>query len=242
MRSGISGVSKPICDQQRDGIWQRLRQRSPQDVPVGIFGYGEIGQRVAADLAQLGFPVLVWSRSAKPTPCPIRGFHGPSGLSAMADETEVLVNLLPLTPETQGILNGELFARMRRGGYLDPGRARRAPCRRGSAGCAGKRPTRRCRARCVRSRAAGAGTSVLASSQDRRHTPRRLRSPRRGRRDHAGCNRRRDTNRPAPTARDRPRTRLLKTGASAKFKTRRHCRPCGNRIPRSANPSPGRAR
>jgi glyoxylate/hydroxypyruvate reductase A len=109
---------KTYLDQQRDGIWQRLRQRSAQDVPVGILGFGEIGQRVAADLAQLGFPVMVWSRTAKPTPPSIRGFHGPSGLSAMIDETEVLVNLLPLTQETQGILNGELFARMRRGGFL----------------------------------------------------------------------------------------------------------------------------
>jgi glyoxylate/hydroxypyruvate reductase len=109
---------KTYLDQQRDGIWQRLRQRAAQDVPVGILGYGEIGQRVAADLAQLGFPVMVWSRSAKLTPPSIRGFHGPSGLPAMIDQTEVLVNLLPLTPETQGILNGELFARMRRGGFL----------------------------------------------------------------------------------------------------------------------------
>ena len=109
---------KTYLDQQRDGIWQRLRQRNAQDVPVGILGYGEIGQRVAADLAQLGFPVMVWSRTAKPTPASMRGFHGPSGLSAMLGETEVLVNLLPLTHETQGILNRELFGRMRRGGFL----------------------------------------------------------------------------------------------------------------------------
>src|SRR5450631_2445317 len=109
---------KTYLDQQRDGIWQRLRQRSAQDVPVGILGFGEIGQRVASDLARLGFPVMVWSRTAKPTPASVKGFHGPSGLSAMLDETEVLVNLLPLTQETQGILNGELFARMRRGGFL----------------------------------------------------------------------------------------------------------------------------
>ena len=50
--------------------------------------------------------------------CLRQGFHGPSGLAAMLGETEVLVNLLPLTQETQGILNGELFARMRRGGFL----------------------------------------------------------------------------------------------------------------------------
>jgi glyoxylate/hydroxypyruvate reductase A len=109
---------KAYLDQQRDGIWQRLRQRSAQDVPVGILGYGEIGQRVAADLAQLGFPVMVWSRTPKPTPASVSGYHGPSGLSAMLVETEVLVNLLPLTHETQGILNRDLFGSMRRGGYL----------------------------------------------------------------------------------------------------------------------------
>jgi glyoxylate/hydroxypyruvate reductase A len=105
-------------DQQRDGIWRRQRQRAAQDVPVAILGYGEIGQRVAADLARLGFPVMVWSRSAKPTPPSVKGFHGASGLSAMLAETEVLVNLLPLTQETTGILNSELFNTMRRGGYL----------------------------------------------------------------------------------------------------------------------------
>jgi glyoxylate/hydroxypyruvate reductase A len=61
---------------------------------------------------------MVWSRTAKPTPPSIRGFFGPSGLAAMIGETEVLVNLLPLTQETQGILNRDLFGRMRRGGYL----------------------------------------------------------------------------------------------------------------------------
>src|SRR6266581_964094 len=109
---------KTYHDQQRDGIWQRLRQRSAQDVPVAILGYGEIGQKVAADLTSFGFPVMVWSRTAKPTPSSIKGFQGRSGLDAMLGETEVLVNLLPLTHETQGILNRDLFARMRRGGYL----------------------------------------------------------------------------------------------------------------------------
>jgi glyoxylate/hydroxypyruvate reductase len=105
-------------DQQRGGIWHRLSQRAAQNVPVAILGYGEIGQKVAADLAMLGFPVMAWSRTAKPVSPSIRGFHGPSGLTAMLGETEVLVNLLPLTQETQGILNSKLFERMRRGGYL----------------------------------------------------------------------------------------------------------------------------
>lgn len=104
--------------QQRDQLWQRLRQRGAQDVPVALLGYGEIGQRVAADLAMLGFPVMAWSRTEKPTPTGITGFHGTAGLADMLERTEVLVNLLPLTPQTRGILNRETFGRMRRGGYL----------------------------------------------------------------------------------------------------------------------------
>jgi glyoxylate/hydroxypyruvate reductase A len=104
--------------QQREGRWQRLGQRRAQDVPVGILGFGEIGRRVAADLALLGFPVMVWSRTAKPTPQGVRGFHGAAGFETMLGQTEVLVNLLPLTPETRDILNLKTFTRMHRGGYL----------------------------------------------------------------------------------------------------------------------------
>ncbi|KIZ44079.1 MULTISPECIES: glyoxylate/hydroxypyruvate reductase A [Rhodopseudomonas] len=103
---------------QRDRLWQRMGQRTAQEVPVGILGYGAIGARVAADLAALGFPVKVWSRSAKATPPGIAGYHGADGLDAMVEDTEILVNLLPLTPATRNILNGALFSRMRRGGYL----------------------------------------------------------------------------------------------------------------------------
>jgi glyoxylate/hydroxypyruvate reductase len=105
-------------EQQRERIWRRRDQRRAMDVPVGILGNGGIGQRVAADLAQLGFPVMSWSRTAKAPSSVSRGFHGRDGLAAMLGETEVLVNLLPLTPETRGILSGDLFDRMRRGGYL----------------------------------------------------------------------------------------------------------------------------
>src|SRR6266702_4081040 len=104
--------------QQRDAVWRRLGQRRAQDVPVGILGYGAIGRDAAADLAMLGFPVMAWSRSAKSTSQGVRGFDGAAGLEAMLRQTEVLVNLLPLTPETRGILNRDTFAKMCRGGYL----------------------------------------------------------------------------------------------------------------------------
>jgi glyoxylate/hydroxypyruvate reductase A len=104
--------------QQHDKVWKRLPQRAPQQVPVALLGYGAIGARVAADLAALGFPVKVWSRSAKPVPSGIIGFHGRDGLGAMLADTEILVNLLPLTEETRGILNRDLFNAMTRGGTL----------------------------------------------------------------------------------------------------------------------------
>ena len=104
--------------QQRARRWERFPQRAASDVPVGILGFGEMGGRVAGDLARLGFAVHVWSRNARPTPDGVIGFHGADGLAAMLVRTEVLINLLPLTHETRGILNATLFARMKRGGYL----------------------------------------------------------------------------------------------------------------------------
>jgi glyoxylate/hydroxypyruvate reductase A len=104
--------------QQRDRVWQRFVQRPASDVPVSVLGYGEMGQRVARDLALLGFPVRAWSRQPKPITNHVTGYHGDAGLTAMLDETEVLINLLPLTPQTRGILNRDVFNRMKRGGYL----------------------------------------------------------------------------------------------------------------------------
>lgn len=104
--------------QQRDKIWQRLPQRAAREVPVGILGAGAIGARVASDLAMLGFPVRVWSRTPKLTSAGVSGFHGAAGLDRMLDDTEILINLLPLTPETRGILNADLFGKLRRGAYL----------------------------------------------------------------------------------------------------------------------------
>ena len=111
------GFAKHLAH-QRDKYWARDPQRPARDVPVGILGYGEMGRRVAGDLVRLGFPVHAWSRNAKQTSDGVTGFHGPDGLAAMLRETEVLINLLPLTHETRGILNHDTFAHMMHGGYL----------------------------------------------------------------------------------------------------------------------------
>lgn len=84
---------------------------------VGVLGLGEMGRNSAAMLAKVGFPVLGWSRSPKQ----IHGIdclHGVEGLHTLLTRAEILVNLLPLTPETENILNRETLSKMPRGGMV----------------------------------------------------------------------------------------------------------------------------
>ncbi|MGX7703970.1 2-hydroxyacid dehydrogenase [Methylobacterium sp. Gmos1] len=106
------------AENQRDRVWRRIYPRDAGAVPVGVLGYGRIGRRVAGDLAALGFPVRAWSRTPQSPDPGVTHHHGPDGLAEMLGDSEVLVNLLPLTPETRGILDARLLARLRPGGYL----------------------------------------------------------------------------------------------------------------------------
>lgn len=103
--------------QQRAGIWRGLKVVPPAAHRVGLLGLGHLGQSAAAALGGLGFPVAGWSRSAKSLPG-IACHHGDAGLAAMLATTDILVCLLPLTPQTRGILNADLFAQLPRGARL----------------------------------------------------------------------------------------------------------------------------
>ena len=100
--------------QQRAGVWRGMKVVPPAAHRVGLLGLGHLGQSAAAALGGLGFPVAGWSRSAKVLPG-IACHYGAEGLAAMLANTDILVCLLPLTPDTQGILNADLFARLPRG-------------------------------------------------------------------------------------------------------------------------------
>ncbi|MFA5663388.1 2-hydroxyacid dehydrogenase [Castellaniella sp.] len=79
--------------------------------PVGVLGMGLMGQGVARAIAGLGYPVAGWSRSPKNIPG-IESFAGLPALNAFLARTRVLINVLPLTAETRGILNRDTFARL----------------------------------------------------------------------------------------------------------------------------------
>ena len=104
--------------QQRQKIWAEDEdQPAASDVRVGLLGLGELGRDAAAKLKSLGFDVAGWSRREK-SALGFPGFHGADGLDALLARTDILVCLLPLTPDTRGLLNEKLFAKLARDGRL----------------------------------------------------------------------------------------------------------------------------
>ena len=104
--------------QQREKVWTRtVAPPAAADVRVGIMGMGVLGQDAARKLRVMGFDVAGWSRTPK-TVDGIPMFSGQDGLNAFLNRTDILVSLLPLTEETRGILNSEMFARLARDGRL----------------------------------------------------------------------------------------------------------------------------
>ena len=125
--------------QQRQGLWQQHPQRRADECPVLVLGQGEMGRTAAWRLAASGYPVTGWSRSAgaaeprvervvgddaEPGVKRVTGDGAEPGVKRVVGDdalwqalphAQVLVNLLPLTPQTTGLLDARLFAALPRG-------------------------------------------------------------------------------------------------------------------------------
>jgi glyoxylate/hydroxypyruvate reductase A len=97
--------------------WSFRKPRRRAEFPVGVLGLGVLGQRVAQAVAAFEFPVRGWSRTAKDVPG-IECFAGADAFERFLAGTKVLVNLLPLTPETQDILDRRTLGCLQPGGYV----------------------------------------------------------------------------------------------------------------------------
>ncbi len=129
------------AQQQRDIRWQVHAQRAAGDVPVAVLGRGQMGRAVAARLSANGFPVASWGRTpaasaitassaplasvrptAQPASLPSMGdtaaAHGDAALLPLLARSQIVINLLPLTPATRGLLNQRCFAAMPPGAAL----------------------------------------------------------------------------------------------------------------------------
>jgi glyoxylate/hydroxypyruvate reductase A len=98
---------------QRENRWQPKFQWPASAISVGIMGLGTLGSSAAEALKCLGFRVSGWSRSRKQIDG-IACFHGKEQLGPFLERTDILVCLLPLTPDTRHILNRDLFAKLNR--------------------------------------------------------------------------------------------------------------------------------
>ncbi len=96
---------------QAEGEWHSIVVPVASNRTVGVMGLGNLGAAAARVLMRVGFKTRGWSRSAKELDG-VDTFVGKAEHDRFLDGCEILVNLLPLTPETSGILNSSLFAKL----------------------------------------------------------------------------------------------------------------------------------
>lgn len=101
--------------QQQAGQWLQHPQRRADEWPVLVLGQGEMGRTAARALAALGYPVTGWSRSPGAADAGVRRIHGQPALWAALPQARVVVNLLPLTADTTGLLDARFFNALPRG-------------------------------------------------------------------------------------------------------------------------------
>ncbi|MEP9354761.1 glyoxylate/hydroxypyruvate reductase A [Xanthobacter sp. KR7-65] len=99
---------------QRERRWHYVHPRTAGEIRVGVLGLGELGAAAAQELARQGFDVRGWSRTAKSLDG-VQSCHGMDALAGFLADTEILVVMLPLTPETRGLLDAAHLALLPRG-------------------------------------------------------------------------------------------------------------------------------
>lgn len=103
--------------QQRQHLWYQRDYRAACDTRVGLLGLGALGSAAAQMLRLVGFNVSGWSRNPKDV-TGVSAFSGEDGLQQLLGQSDILVCLLPLTPETTGLLNAERLSLLPNGASL----------------------------------------------------------------------------------------------------------------------------
>jgi glyoxylate/hydroxypyruvate reductase A len=104
-----------IDENQRKKIWDSFPTHGASDLAVGIMGLGVLGSDAAAKLLSLDFKVAGWSRTRKHIPG-VHCYAGAAEFDSFLARTDVLVSLLPHTPETTAIINRDLIRKLSRKG------------------------------------------------------------------------------------------------------------------------------
>jgi glyoxylate/hydroxypyruvate reductase A len=106
--------------QQRQMMWRQLPQLRADELPITVLGLGGMGTACVRALAPLGYRITTWTHSAAPRDLPagVLHVHGDEALFPCLRGSSIVINLLPLTPATRGLLDARFFAAMPRGAGL----------------------------------------------------------------------------------------------------------------------------
>jgi glyoxylate/hydroxypyruvate reductase A len=99
---------------QRRREWHYIHPRPLHQINVGVMGLGHLGSAAASGLVDAGFAVRGWDLTAKSIPG-VTSFHRDSDRTAFLSALEILVNMMPLTPNTAGLIDRNLFSALPRG-------------------------------------------------------------------------------------------------------------------------------
>lgn len=105
------------AQQEQEKNWTPHQYKTIPETTVSIMGLGQIGGYVAAQFAKLGFKTQGWSNSKKRIR-KVKTYAGQAELPKLLAKTDVLINILPLTPQTTGILNKENLQLLKKGAYI----------------------------------------------------------------------------------------------------------------------------
>ena len=103
--------------QARAGIWAALPPYNREDFAIGVLGLGALGMRVIEALAPFGFPLRGWSRTEKRIDG-VQCYQGLDGLDTFLRGSRVLVCMLPLTPETNNLIDRSNLGKLPAGAYV----------------------------------------------------------------------------------------------------------------------------
>lgn len=96
---------------QKLRIWNPPDQSAASEVRVGIMGTGVMGEASGRALQVIGYQVTGWARTPRNAfPFPVHA--GKEALPKFLGEVDILVNLLPRTADTAGLIDRDVFARL----------------------------------------------------------------------------------------------------------------------------------
>ena len=99
------------------GKWSYRKTKTRNDFTIGVMGLGTLGMQVVKTLQMFQYPINGYSRNLKEIEG-VNCFSGEHGLTEFLNNTRVLVNLLPLTAETENIMNYDTLSKLQKGGYV----------------------------------------------------------------------------------------------------------------------------